>query len=81
MAIGSVFSNLLHDVSGWVAGDGNEAGNPQTRSLGYDPAIVAQATVATLNQPAPPTVQTELLLMGLAGVGLILLLHPKKRRY
>lgn len=78
MAYGSWLSDITHKVGGWVAGDGNPAGNADTRSLGYDKKQVAQASASLLNQPAPPAVQSELLVMGIAGVALIFLLRPKR---
>jgi hypothetical protein len=77
--MGSWLSSALHAVGGWVAGDGNAPGTAETRSIGYDSANVAQAAAAYLSQPAQPNVQQELVMMGIAGVGLILLLSPKRR--
>lgn len=71
----SWLSTAVHSVGSFVAGDGNPAGSPDTRELGYDPKQVADASAVILSQPAPPAVQSELLLMGAAGVALILLLR------
>lgn len=78
--MGSWFTDVEHAVGGWVAGDGNAPGNAETRSAGYDSGQVAQAAAQLLTQPAGPNMQHELMLMGLAGVGLILLLSPKRGR-
>lgn len=75
MALGSWLSSLVHDVGGWVAGDGNTPGTPDTRKYGYDVAQVGQASALYLSQPAPPSVQGELLLGGAAIVALVLLLR------
>lgn len=72
---GSWLSSLVHSVGGWVAGDGNTPGSPETRKLGYEPTQVASAAAAYLAQPAPPNVQEELVVMGVAGLALILLLR------
>lgn len=77
---GSWFSSIVDSVGGWVAGDGNPAGNPDTRSLGYDPVNVGQAAAVILSQPSAPSVQSELLFMGAAGVALIFLLRSPGRR-
>lgn len=65
------------DVAGWITGSGNEPGTPDTRKLGYDPGQVADATAIDLAATVPPNVQKELLLMGVAGLAVMLLLHPK----
>lgn len=78
--IGSWLSSALHSLGNVVAGDGNSPGTPETRSLGYDSASVANAAASLLSQKAGPNVQGELLLMGAAGIGLILLMAPKRRR-
>lgn len=78
--MGSWLSSLFHTVGNVVAGDGNSPGNPDTRSLGYDTTQVAQASALMLSQPSAPSVQSELLLMGVAGVGLILLLRPSRHK-
>lgn len=78
--LGSWFSSALHDVGGFVAGDGNAPGNADTRKLGYDPVPLSNATAAVLTQPAGVNVQSELLVMGLAGVALIFLLRPSVKR-
>jgi hypothetical protein len=78
--MGSWLSSALNDVGSFVAGDGNPAGNSATRSLGYDPAQVGPAVAVILSQPAAPAIQSELLLMGAAGLGLILLLHSSGRK-
>lgn len=72
---GSWFSSALHSVGGWVAGDGNTPGNPDTRSLGYDSDEVAKAVAIELSQPAAPNVQQELLVGAVVGVALIFLLR------
>lgn len=77
--MGSWLSSAFHSVGSWVAGDGNAPGSPDTRKYGYDPAQVGAASAALLNQPAPPSVQGELLLMGAAGLGLILLLRSTSK--
>lgn len=79
MALGSWLSSAVHAVAGWVAGDGNTPGNPDTRSLGYDPANVGPAAAALLSQPAAPNVQSEVIVLGVAGLGLILLLSGGRR--
>lgn len=73
--LGSWLSTGLHDVGSWVAGDGNPAGSPDTRKLGYEPGQVGDAAALMLSAPAAPNVQQELLVMAVAGVGLILLLR------
>jgi len=78
--IGSWLSSTLHKAGSFVAGDGNAAGSPNTRKYGYEPMNVAKAAAVQLNQPAPPAVQSELLLMGAAGLGLILLLRSSGKR-
>lgn len=80
LGMGSWFSSFAHDVGGWVAGDGNAPGNAETRGQGYDSANVAQAAAQLLSQPAGANIQGEVLLMGAAGLGLILLLSGSKRR-
>lgn len=75
--MGSWFSSALHAVGGIVAGDGNTPGTPDTRKYGYDPTQVGQASALLLSQPAAPNVQQELLLMGAAGIALILLLRKR----
>lgn len=69
--------SIFSKIAGWVAGDGNEPGSPESRRYGYEPDQVADAVVLTLAQPAPPDVQKELLVMAVAGVGLILLLRQR----
>lgn len=78
--MGSWLSSAVHKAGSWVAGDGNPAGSPDTRKLGYDTTQVADASALLLSQPAPPAVQGELLLMGAAGLGVILLLHSSGKR-
>jgi hypothetical protein len=73
--LGSWISSLVHDAGSYVAGDGNRPGNPDTRKLGYDTDNVAQASAALLAQPAGVNVQKELLVIGAAGLALILLLR------
>jgi len=72
---GSILSKALDEVGSYVAGDGNPAGSPNTRTLGYEPTQVAQAASDILMAPATPSVQSELLLMGAAGVALMLLMR------
>jgi hypothetical protein len=74
MAMGGLFST----IAGWITGSGNEPGTPETRKLGYDPTQVADAAAIDLTTPAAPDVQKELVVMALAGLGLILLLKPKR---
>lgn len=78
--MGSWFSSLFHSVGNYVAGDGNSPGTPETRAQGYDSAGVAHAAADILVSPAGPDLQGEMLLMGAAGLGLILLLSGGKRR-
>lgn len=73
----SWLSSIVHDVGGWVAGDGNAAGNKDTRSLGYDKQKVSAATANLLNAPAPANIQNQVLLMGAAGVALIWILRKR----
>lgn len=78
--MGSWLSSAVHAVGGWVAGDGNDPGNSATRDLGYDPANVGPAVAAILSQPAGANVQSEVVVLGVAGLGLILLLNGRGRR-
>lgn len=71
----SWFSSAVHDIGGWVAGDGNAPGSPATRELGYEPDQVGDAALIVLTSPAPPNVQQELLVVAAFGVGLIFLLR------
>lgn len=80
MSLGSWLSSIVDDIGGVVAGDGNTPGNAATRSLGYDPTQVGPAAAVILSQPATANVQSELLFMGIAGVGLILLLRSSGKR-
>lgn len=73
--MGSWLSSALDAIGGVVAGDGNTPGTPDTRKYGYDPTQVGQASAILLSQPAAPNVQQELLVLGVAGIGLILLLR------
>jgi hypothetical protein len=73
--LGSWLSSAVHDVGGWVAGDGNAPGSPATRELGYEPDQVADAALIALGAPAGANVQQELLIGAIFGVGLIFLLR------
>lgn len=73
----SWLSNAVRDVGGWVAGDGNTPGSGDTREYGYDRSKVAAATANILNQPAGVNVQSELVVLAVAGVGLMLLMRQK----
>jgi hypothetical protein len=75
MALGSWLSSIVDAIGGVVAGDGNTPGTPDTRKYGYDPVQVGQAAAVILTQPAPANVQSEILVLAVAGVGLILLLR------
>jgi hypothetical protein len=76
----SWFSSAVHDVGNFVTGDGNSAGNADTRKYGYDTEQVANSTAVILNQPAPPAIQGEVAMLAGAGLLLILLLRPKAKR-
>lgn len=72
---GSWLSDAIHTTVGWVAGHGNVPGTPDTRKYGYDPNAVSSAVVADL-QAAPQVTsnpQGQLILLGLAGLGVLLL--------
>ena len=73
--MGSWLSNGVHAVGSWVAGDGNRPGNSDTRTLGYDKRDVGQAAAQILNAPSPVNVQSEILVLGAAGLALIFLLR------
>lgn len=73
--LGSWLSSFFHDVGGFVAGDGNTPGNPDTRKLGYDTKQVGQEAAQLLTQPAAVNVQQEIAVLAIAGLGLILLLR------
>lgn len=79
--MGSWFSEAMHSVGNWVAGNGNSPGTPETRKYGYDRQAVSDAVVAQL-QTAPPVPATdprgELILAGAAVLGLIVLFRHKK---
>jgi hypothetical protein len=72
---GSWLSSIVDSIAGVVAGDGNTPGNPATRQYGYDPTQVGPASALLLLQPAPANVQQEVLVLAVAGIGLILLLE------
>lgn len=84
MALGNIFKDFI----GWVDGHGNEPGTPNTRKLGYEPADVANSVVAdltgvgTVQPPLPitPSAKGQAWLAGIAGVGILLLLHSNKRK-
>lgn len=75
--MGSWLSSAVHDVGGWVAGDGNAPGNDDTRSLGYDKVKVAAATANLLNSPAPVSLNRTLLIVGALGLGALFLMKRK----
>lgn len=80
--MGSWLSSFKNKAIGWAIGKGNTPGTKNTRELGYEPAEVAKAVVANI-QNAPPVTQSnqqaQMLLLGGAAAALVVILLGGKR--